>query len=332
MATFEEKAKSLVATAAQIARAQKAEPIATVLEKSSASLIQSGSDPEGPTIYYALMLEVPIKTYAAIEENREGLEHAIRERLRPIVRPHTDNWISEVIISPTLAEESRPTAPASEQGEPAEEAPSFWQPGFFRLFISHTSANKIAAHNLKSSLTKYQVVSFVAHDNIEPTKEWQAEIERALRTADALTAIITPDFLESKWCDQEVGIALGRGKLVVPLRKGADPYGFLGKYQGLQTEGLAASAVAEDLANILIGHSLTAQRMADALLERLTTSNTYENSRAAMTMLERLPRLNSSQVARLVESIDANDQVRDAGRVPERIRNLIAKIGKTEQH
>src|SRR5713226_5365557 len=107
MATFEDKAKSLVATAAQIARAQNAEPMATVLEESSASLIQSGSDPEGPSVYYTLMLEIPIRTYAAIEENREGFEHAIRERLRPIIRPHTDNWISEVIISPTLAEESR---------------------------------------------------------------------------------------------------------------------------------------------------------------------------------------------------------------------------------
>lgn len=330
MSTFEDKAKSLVATAAQIARAQNAEPIATVLEESSASLIQSGSDPEGPTIYYTLMLEVPITTYAAVEEKREGLEHAIRDRLRPIVRPYSDNWISEVIISPTLAEESRPTAPAPEQGEAAEEAPSFWQPGFFRLFISHTSANKVAAHNLASFLKKYQVVSFVAHDDIEPTKEWQAEIERALRTADALTAIITPDFLGSKWCDQEVGFAFGRGKLVVPLRTGADPYGFLGKYQGLPAKGLEVRDVAEKLADILIGHNLTAQRMADALVEQLATSNTYEDSKAAMTMLERLHHLNSLQLAKLVESIDANDQVRDAFGVPGRIRKLIAKLGKTE--
>jgi TIR domain len=326
--TFEEKAKSLVATAAQIARARNAEPIATVLEESSASLIQSGSDPEGPTVYYTLMLEVPIKTYATIEENRESLEHEIRERLRPIVRPYADNWISEVIISPNIAEESRSTAPAPEQGEASEEVPSFWQPGFFRMFITHTSAHKVAAHNLASFLKKFQIVSFVAHDDIEPTKEWQAEIERALRTADALTAIITPDFLGSKWCDQEVGFAFGRGKLVVPLRTGADPYGFLGKYQGLPAKGLEVRDVAEKLADILIGHNLTAQRMADALVERLATSNTYENSKDAMRVLERLSHLNTSQVARLVESIDANDQVRDSFGVPGRIRNLVSKIGK----
>jgi hypothetical protein len=45
MPTFEEKAKSIVATAAQVARMQNAEPIATVLEQAVASLVQSGGRP-----------------------------------------------------------------------------------------------------------------------------------------------------------------------------------------------------------------------------------------------------------------------------------------------
>jgi hypothetical protein len=329
MPTFEDKAKSLVATAAQVARMQNAEPIATVLEQSSASLILTGAEDEGPTTYYTLMLEVPIRVYAQIEEDRDALEQIIAKRLQPIVRPYTYNWISQVIISPEMVGESRPALPTPELGGAPEEAPSFWQPGFFRLFISHTSANKDAAHNLKNSLTKYHVVSFVAHEDIDPTKEWQAEIEPALRTTDALTAIITPDFYESKWCDQEVGIAFGRGKLVIPLCKGADPHGFLGKYQGLQTKGMAVPGVAEDLVDILIGHTLTAQRMADALVEKLATSKTYDNARVALTMLERFPHLNSLQMAKLVESIAANDQVRDSRGAPERIRKLVEKVGKT---
>ena len=51
---------------------------------------------------------------------------------------------------------------------------------------------------------------------------------------DALAAILTPGFNESKWTDQEVGVAVGRGSLIIPIRKGMNPYGFIGKYQGMQ--------------------------------------------------------------------------------------------------
>ncbi len=231
----EEKAKDIVNVAAQIARAQNAEPEATLLENCSASLVFGGEDFD--VSLYTLTLEVPIRTYANIEQYRDGLEQSVRERIRPIVRRYPDSRISEVIITPELSPASRPPAVPPKEGEEAEDTRSFWKTGFFRLFISHTSPNKISAHNLKAALPKYRIAAFVAHDDIDPTKEWQLEIERALRTADSLAAIITPDFIESRWCDQEVGFAFGRGKLVVPLCKESVPHGFLGKYQGFQARG-----------------------------------------------------------------------------------------------
>lgn len=45
---------------------------------------------------------------------------------------------------------------------------------------------------------------------------------------DALCAIVAPDFKNSNWCDQEVGIALGQRKLVIPISKdGEMPYASL---------------------------------------------------------------------------------------------------------
>lgn len=84
-------------------------------------------------------------------------------------------------------------------------------------FISHTSANKLRAAKLAEVLARYGVAGFVAHDAIEPTREWQTEIEKALATCDALCALVTSDFVESRWCDQEVGFVMARRKLIVPL-------------------------------------------------------------------------------------------------------------------
>ncbi len=94
-------------------------------------------------------------------------------------------------------------------------------------------------------MEQWGVDTFVAHDDIEPTREWQDAIEAALRTCDALCALMTSDFIESKWCDQEVGFAIARRKLVVAVKLGTDPYGFIAKYQAvISGEGEILYAVA----------------------------------------------------------------------------------------
>jgi hypothetical protein len=328
MTRFEDRAARIVTTAAQIAKLQGAALEASLLEQARAEFVETGYDNwDGGITFYTLMLEVPIRLYASVGERREPLEKAIQSRVAQIVRGETGSHITDVVISPVLAEESRPAEPEPATDVPPEDIPSFWQAGFFRLFITHVALHRAKAHELKEHLARFQVAAFVAHDDIEPTREWQAEIERALRTMDALVALISPEFLGSRWCDQEVGIAVGRGKLVVPLRCGADPHGFLGKYQGLQADDLDSSVRAERIADILIQNPQSSARMADALVERVASALTYESAKRATTLVERLPALNTRQVARLLTAIEDNDQVRDAFGVPVRLRALAERYG-----
>ena len=269
MATFLERAQAIAATAAKVAHLQGASVEATVLSMARPSLLETGFDGfDGSNSLYTLMLQLPIRTYALLDDV-EGIEKAIQRRVSRIVRQDLGNLITEVIISPELADDLGDAATASSDG-PQEEVPSFWQPGYFRLFITHLAENKAGAHKLKEALATYQVAAFVAHDDIEPTREWQLEIERALRTMDALVAILSPKFIESKWCDQEVGIAIGRGKLVLPVRAGADPHGFMGKYQALQAVDAGdAATLAAKIVDVLSQHSQSSDRMTEALVDRL---------------------------------------------------------------
>src|SRR5947207_2720864 len=115
---FEEMASALVATAAKIARLQDMTLDADVLESASASLIQTGSSEDfGQTCdYYTLMLEVPIPTYVAIDEVRARLEKVIHKRIDQLVRTEKTNRITEVVISPILAQRARPPSPIPEEG------------------------------------------------------------------------------------------------------------------------------------------------------------------------------------------------------------------------
>lgn len=275
-----------------------------------------------------MMLEVPVNVFASLGADQEAIEKEILARIKTLTRPTMGDEVTEVVVAPSLVDHLRiEEVTQSRPDVEPEPIPRFWQPGYFRLFVSHVSSEKERAHKLKEPLASYQVATFVAHDDIEPSREWQAEIESALRTMDALVALVSPGFISSQWCDQEVGIALGRGKPVIPIMLNAVPHGFLGKLQGMKTGGLTAWELADKLVEILIRHTGSVQRMAEALVERLVRSKSWDSSKRTIALLEQVPSLNASQLGRLVTAINENSEVGDAFGVPDRIRALVTHAG-----
>ena len=109
-----------------------------------------------------------------------------------------------------------------ENVQPAVES-KYWQFDHFRVFISHVHGAKKSAGNLRAALKGYAISAFVAHDDIAPSHEWEEEILTALNSMDALAAILTPDFNASKWTNQEVGVAVAKSALIIPINKGQNP-------------------------------------------------------------------------------------------------------------
>jgi hypothetical protein len=126
--------------------------------------------------------------------------------------------------------------PAETLDAQVETADDLWTPPMaIRIFFSHLSARKQEVHELARLLQELGFACFVAHDQIQPSRAWLHEIERALRTCDILVAYVSPKFHESQWTDQEVGWALGRELIAIPVGvDGENPRGFLGSYQGDQ--------------------------------------------------------------------------------------------------
>src|ERR1041384_1587955 len=72
--------------------------------------------------------------------------------------------------------------------------PPFWRKGMLRVFVSHLATRRDVAGKLQEALLKFGVSCFIAHNDIEPTEEWQTQIETALATCDALVALLHKDF------------------------------------------------------------------------------------------------------------------------------------------
>ena len=215
---------------------------------------------------------------------------------------------------------------------PGPDGSRTWGAGAFRLFISHTHAHRERAGRLRDRLLRWGVDAFVAHDDIEPTREWENEILTALRTCDALCALITPDFVASRWCDQEVGVAVARGILVLPLKLGTDPHGFIAKYQAITVPSDATPyTVASLVFGALAGSPVTAGAMVSAIVRRYANSGSYDDARAAFALLQTIT--DSAWTEAMMEEAERaateNSQVRDAYlRDGTRVEGAVAEILK----
>lgn len=161
----------------------------------------------------------------------------------------------------------------------------FWEPFHFKLFLSHLSSFKKTTSQLQAALSTYGISAFVAHVDIKPTKEWQNEIEAGLHSMDALAAILMPGFKESDWTDHEVGVAVGRGVLIIPILRGLNPYGFISKFQGLHAEGKTVADVAALVFQTLITSPKTRSRMLSCLVD---TTIRAESTGAALQKLKHI--------------------------------------------
>lgn len=199
---------------------------------------------------YNIILTIPTDLFKSLKRRNvlELAEAELDKCYSDAMRGEDDSLqISGVVIRPTTAE-------VSQFGNNINDR--MWKPGFFRLFISHLSDYKVPASNLKECLQSYGIDGFVAHEDITPSKEWEQEIEAALFSLDALCAIVVPGFEKSNWCDQEVGIALGRKKMVFSIKKGKNPYGFFGKYQAIPSQE-SANSMAKELTKAICANEFT---------------------------------------------------------------------------
>lgn len=187
-----------------------------------------------------------------------------------------------------------------------------WGPGSIRIFISHIGKHKVMATELKERLTELGVASFVAHEDIEPTAEWQTEIERALFSMDILIALLTERFNESNWTDQEVGFALGRGVPVICISRGENPYGFIGKYQAIQWGSKSGEQVADEILKVLLKREALRDLAKNAFIMAVATAYSFARANTLAQFLPLIDELSFDQEGSLVQAFNSNHEVYNA--------------------
>lgn len=138
--------------------------------------------------------------------------------------------------------------------------------------MSYAHDDKVLAGKVKQRLEANGLSAFLAHEDLEVSADWRVEILKHLDTCSAMIAIVTEKFTESVWTNQEVGIAIAKKLVILPLMFEGSGFmkGFIEMYQGVTVtentldtvvrsvvqrinEGLSSSerSVLKDLKNVL---------------------------------------------------------------------------------
>jgi nucleoside 2-deoxyribosyltransferase len=207
--------------------------------------------------------------------------------------------------------------------------PPFWRKDMLRVFLSHLAAHRAFAAELQESLLEFGISCFVAHNDIEPTAEWQTQIETALATCEALVALLHPSFHQSNWTDQEIGFAMGRGVPVFAVRFDQDPYGFIGRFQAFNGIGKSAAPLAKELFDSYRKNKQTQHRMSEVVVGLFEQSGSFAAAKSHIGYLEELEYWEPPFSTRIRSAAKGNSQVSESWGVPERVNALIKKWAKS---
>lgn len=186
---------------------------------------------------------------------------------------------------------------------PPDATKRIWGDNGFRVFLSHKSEVKKETAALKDGLRLFGISCFVAHEDIHPTKAWQDEIENALASMEGFVALMTDNFHDSDWTDQEVGYAVARGVPIIAVRLGKDPYGFIGKFQALSSSWLTAP---EDMVKILIKND----QMLSAYIQALPNCPSWDSGNVLAKVLPNIEKLTATQIDALVDTYNDTYELR----------------------
>ena len=268
----------------------------------------------GGTYGHDVFVFVPDATIELVDlDHQDHISERLRKDLNKVTPEVENEYIRAVYIK--MADELEPqyqsAVPFSRAPYARPEDVGLWKGNSLRLFLSHRDQYKAHAHALAEALEPYGISIFVAHDAIKPMKEWQKEILNGLMTMEVMLVLLTDDFHQSNWTNQEIGFALGKGTPIVCVKVGnVDPQGFIGARQALTASLDCVSDVAPQVHRALINEIGQEGRLKEILIESLVSSVSYLDTMDALERLTKtVDQLNDFELNRIIEGYARNDQL-----------------------
>ena len=178
-----------------------------------------------------------------------------------------------------------------------------------RIFISYSSDDKSLAGQIKLMLERYGLSVFLAHDDIPPLRDWQEEISNNLTVCDVFIPVLTRSFRESNWTDQEIGMAFGLKKMIIPLKVNTDPYGFILKLQACKLDVNNPRRSCLKIIKVLRDSEFV-ESLIDCLVRALENACDFDDANKVIEELKDFENLKEEQINQIIRTSIRNNQFR----------------------
>ena len=199
-----------------------------------------------------------------------------------------------------------------------------------KAFMSYSTDDKQLAGRIKEQLATFGIDVFLAHEDLTPSSEWQAEIIRNVGACDVFISLHTGSFRLSDWTDQESGMAIMSGKIIMPIHVTRNPHGFLGTYQAhpLDFSGNEISQSCKNLVLAMMRRTELRVKLQNSIIQKFIASENYLDSNRRIDLIEEFGPYESKQVNLIVQGSMENKQIYEATTARRKLKQLYLRYEK----
>lgn len=199
-----------------------------------------------------------------------------------------------------------------------------------RIFLSHSTKDLNIVRFIKSDLESYGMDVFVAHEDIKPSSEWENAILQNLNSTDIFIPVITENYYDSSWTDQESGIAFSKSKLIIPVSiNGYLPRGFLNRFQALRFKNdslenaeKSCTVIFETIKN----RNELASAVLDSVISTLPKIHSFDQAGYKFRILSSFNEYSQEQINALIYFSINNSQIYGSGTARGNLNLIINKF------
>lgn len=196
------------------------------------------------------------------------------------------------------------------------------------IFLSYSSKDKNIAGEFKEKLQRYGIKVFLAHEDIEPTEEWEKIILEHLDICSIFIPIISENFKLSDWTSQEIGIAIGKNKFIIPVAlDNKIPYGFIKKFQAISINGSRIDEVISKIISIIKTNVNFKELLSESVLKIFLDSNSYNVAEQRSSFLKEFD-FTPEQINKIIKGSIDNSQIYDCYIARKRLRIFMDKYNE----